>query len=83
MNQEHIQEIKKAVQETVNGQINNLSRKLDDYIVDDTEWKKRAESVILMGENVQGFGKVSLYIVGFIASVGGAVMIILNLLKDE
>lgn len=39
---------------------------------------KDTKPVIEMGKNVQGFGKVSLYILGFFASVSGAVLLIIN-----
>lgn len=75
--------IKETIQENVNGKIDIISRKLDTYIKEDNEWKVRAEPVILMGENVRGFGKVSLYVVGFVASVSGAVILIINLFKNK
>jgi hypothetical protein len=42
-------------------------------------FKKEIMPVIEMGKNVQGFGKVSLYILGFIASVAGAIYGILHI----
>ena len=75
--------VEKAVEKYVNG-------KLDNYIRDDmawksldADWKARAEPVIKMGENVAGFSKVSLYIVGFVASVAGAILVIINLIKKQ
>ena len=65
------------------GEIDKIHKKLDGYILEDNTWKKRAEPVIKMGENVQGFGKVSLYIVGFIASVAGAILVIINIFKNK
>lgn len=75
--------IQTTIQEKVNGKIDKLHVKLDTYIKEDTEWKNKAEPVIQMGQNVQGFGKVSLYILGFVASVFGAVVMIINLLRDK
>lgn len=47
----------------------------------DKEWKASATPVIDMGKNVQGFGKVSLYVIGFVASVTGAIIGLLHLTK--
>ena len=82
--------IENSIEKTVNGKIRILTEEfrehktvVNQYIKDDTEWKGKAEPVIQMGENVQGFGKVSLYILGFIASVAGAIAVIINLLRDK
>lgn len=95
MTNDQLQEIQDAVQKVMdknfNGKINTLTQEFRDhktvvnqYIIDDNEWKKKAQPVITMGENVAGFGKVSLYIVGFVASVGGAMVLLLNLFtKNE
>lgn len=61
----------------------NLDIKLTNFIEKDTEWKKTAQPVIEMGQNVQGFGRVSLYILGFFASITGAIYGILELLKKK
>lgn len=50
---------------------------------EDLEWKTTAMPVIEMGRNVQGFGKVSLYILGFFASVMGAIYGIIELIKHK
>lgn len=94
MNSDQIQEIKKTIVDTieksVNGKIIKLTKDFEkhqeivnQYIIDDNEWKAKAEPVITMGKNVQGFGKVSLYIVGFVASVAGAIMLLLNLFRKD
>jgi hypothetical protein len=87
MSEDQILELKKtiydAVQQTVNGKIDKINDKLDAYIKVDTEWKERAEPVIEMGTNVRGFGRVSLYIVGFIASVTGAIYTIIRLIQKK
>lgn len=87
MTQEQLKEIQnavgKAIQTHVNGKIDKLTVKVDAYIADDLQWKQQAEPVIKMGENVQGFGKVSLYIVGFVAAVAGAFISITNLFKEQ
>lgn len=93
MTEDQLQEISNTVQKVMeknfNGKLTTLTQEFRDhktivnqYIVDDNKWKEKAQPVILMGENVAGFGKVSLYIVGFVASVGGAIVLLINLLKD-
>lgn len=83
MNKEHLEQIKAVIRETVNGKIDKIDAKLDTYIKEDTEWKQKAEPVIKMGENVQGFGKVSLYIIGFIASAIGVIIGIIKLMEKK
>ena len=75
--------IENSIKIHVNGKIDRLHSKLDNYIADDTEWKKQAEPVIKMGESVQGFGKVSLYMLGFIASATGAIVTITKLINSK
>lgn len=75
--------LEKVVEKKVNGKIDHLHVKLDTYIKEDTEWKARAEPVIQMGNNVRGFGKVSLYIVGFVAAVAGAIISFTNLFNNK
>lgn len=82
--------IENSIEKTVNGKIRILTEEfrehkttVNQYIIDDTDWKQKAQPVIQMGENVQGFGRVSLYVVGFIASVTGAVIMIINIFRDK
>ena len=56
----------------------NLEAKLDAYILQDNEWKKRAEPVIQMGMNVQGASKSLLWLGGIILVLGGAYKIIVT-----
>lgn len=75
--------IKDTIKVEVNGKIDRINIKLDDYIKNDELWKEAAKPVIAMGVSMQGFGRVTLYIVGFIAAVGGAFMFINNFLKNH
>jgi len=75
--------IEVSINKNVNGKLDKMNAKIDNYIFDDNEWKQKAEPVIMMGRNVQGFGKVSLYIVGFVAAVAGAFISLANLFKNE
>lgn len=47
----------------------------------DAEWKDSAIPVIEMGRNLQGFGKVVLYVVVFVSAVGGAIFTVIELGK--
>jgi hypothetical protein len=46
-------------------------------------WQDKAQPVVTMGENVQGFGKVSLYLLGFVSALIGAIVLIINLFKKN
>lgn len=83
MKDTEIEQIKTIITETVNGKIDKLHIELRQYIKEDTEWKERAEPVILMGNNVRGFGKVSLYILGFVAAIIGAILGIISLINKK
>lgn len=69
MTPEQLLEIQDTIKKTVNGKIDLLTFKLESYIVADNEWKKKAQPTIDMGNNMRGFGKVSLYVIGFLTSV--------------
>jgi CHAD domain-containing protein len=75
--------IEKAIEKYVNGKISTLSHKLDNYIESDNEWKKTAQPVIEMGKNVTGFGKVSLYLLGFVASVSAGFYAIMSFINNK
>ena len=55
-----------------------LSEEFKDHKEVINKYIEETKPVIEMGKNVQGFGKVSLYILGFFASVSGAVLLIIN-----
>lgn len=76
-------QIELSINKNVNGKIDRLHSKLDNYIEEDTKWKNTAEPVIKMGENVAGFGKVSLYILGFVASVTGAIIGLIKIFEKK
>ncbi len=42
-------QIEISVKATVNGKIDNLNKKVDDYIKSDNEWKDRAQPTIELG----------------------------------
>ncbi len=73
--------IELSVRRHVNGNIIGLKTLIDNYIKEDEEWKKRAEPVIKMGENAQGTSKFVLYLSGLILAMGGAYLMVRNLIK--
>lgn len=77
------EQIAETVKVTVNGKIDALNKKVDDYIKSDNEWKDRAQPTIELGTNVRGFGKVFAYIIGTLAAVGGLVALIEGFIKKN
>ncbi|MCX6756346.1 MAG: hypothetical protein NTX85_03325 [Candidatus Nomurabacteria bacterium] len=75
--------ISKQIEITVNGKIDNLNKKVDDYIKSDNEWKDRAQPTIELGTNVRGFGKVFAYLIGTAAAVGGLFALFESLFKGK
>ena len=73
--------IEKAVDKHVNGKIKALGIKIDDYIVSDLKWKEEITPQIQLVKDTQGFGKVSLYFIGFVSAIVGVILLIYNLLK--
>lgn len=80
MNQEQIQTFKDEIKDhladtvkvTVNGKIDEIDRKIDLYIKEDTAWKVRAEPVVKAFENTNWLFKLFVSTLKFVALVGGA-----------
>ncbi len=85
MTPEQLESIKRTIAESieknVNGKVKLLTQKFDDYVISDMAWKDKADPVIQMGENLQGGGRVLIWFAGFVSAVGGAYLIIKNILK--
>lgn len=83
MTQKEFEQLKQHVAETikitVNGKIDKLNDKIDNYIKEDNEWKEKAEPVIEMGINARGASAAVLWIAGIVIAVGGAWLMIRNL----
>lgn len=86
--------IAESIEKNVNGKIRALDAKVDNYIKIDlehkeyeraetTEWRKGADEKLQFVVDLQGFGKVTKYVMGFIVSLGGAVAIILGWLHNK
>lgn len=61
----------------------NLEKKLDDYIRDDGEWKKRAEPAIELGIVARDASKAVLWVGGALIVIGGAIEIIIRFIKNK
>ena len=73
--------VEKSIEKYVNGKIRSLDKKIDDYIISDLKWKEVITPQIQMVQNLQGFGKVSMYVIGFLSAILGLVLLIINLWK--
>lgn len=51
------------------------------YVKEDVAWKEAADKKLEVVGSVQGFGKVSLYILGFLAALGAGVTLIYKLIQ--
>jgi len=81
--------IAESIEKNVNGKIRNLTQKVDDYIKTDlehketeraetNEWRKGADEKLQFVVDLQGFGKVTKYVMGFIISIGGTIAILVG-----
>lgn len=84
-------EIAKGVELHVNGKIRAIDTKLENYIMSDneykervakesSEWREKVDSKLEVVTNLQGFGRVAMYIMGFIGAVGVTIGVILKYL---
>lgn len=74
-----------TVRTVVNGKIDNIAKKLDTYITDDDEWKRRAEPVVKAFENTSWLFQLFIGTLKILGLLGGAVVAILaikNFLKQ-
>lgn len=73
--------IEKSLEKYVNGKIDKLTQKLDDYILSDNKWKESAEPVLQLGRNAEGTSKTIFWLSAIIIAIGGAFAIIKGLFK--
>lgn len=67
----------------VNGKIDRLQSKLDQYILDDNEWKKSAQPAIDLGNTARGASTAALWLAGVVITIGGAIAIITGFFKKQ
>ncbi len=81
MTSDQFEQINKTIEDTikrvVNGKIDRLDVKLDTYMKEDNDWKERANPTIELGNNVRGFGKVMVYLLG----IAGAIFAVIKFFK--
>ena len=61
-----------TIEKVVNGKINDLSTKINNYIIADTAWKVRAEPVIKAFENTNWLWRLFVSVLKFTALLGAA-----------
>lgn len=71
---EHVLNIvRSTIKDTVNGKIDRMDLKLENYIKSDNEWKTKADPILEMGRDLRSFGKIVVVILGIAATVFGIV----------
>lgn len=71
---EHVLNIvRSTIKDTVNGKIDRMDLKLENYIKSDNEWKTKADPILEMGRDLSSFGKIVVVILGIAATVFGIV----------
>jgi len=75
--------VKESIEKNVNGKIRNLDTKIDNYIVEDTQWKKddkkwkdTAQPVVNLGMSTINFWNVMRWILLTGASLAGFILAI-------
>lgn len=71
------EQIDKSIKMYVNGKIDRIDLKIDNYIKEDNLWKQTATPTIELGNNIRGFGKVIAYILG----IGAGIFAIVRIFK--
>ncbi len=66
--------VKLAVQEKVNGKIDKLTVKIDDYIKDDMDWKRESEDMRAWFKNFTLGKKMIINATKVISIIGGAII---------
>lgn len=71
---EHVLNIvRSTIKDTVNGKIDRIDLKLENYIKSDNEWKTKADPILEMGRDLRSFGKIVAVILGIVATVFGII----------
>lgn len=78
-----IDEAKSYFVAALNEVVKPLHTKLDNYIVDDTNWKKENEPYLKGLANLTGTAKIGVWIAIGISSVGGAFIMLRKLFFNE
>lgn len=85
MEKQHIEEIKKTIQESidknVNGKINVLTEEFRDYVKEDMAWKEEYEPYLKGLANLSGGAKLVIWFAVGISSLVGAFLAVKSLWK--
>lgn len=85
MTPEQFEELKISLNDqvkiTVNGKIDRLSIKLENYITSDNEWKEKAQPSIDLGNNTRTIGRFFAGMFGTIGVISGAIFGVWELIK--
>ena len=63
--------------------MNAFHEKVEKHLEADKIWKETAKPVIDMGVNMQGFGKVTLYAIGFVSAIGGVILLVAKFFEKK
>jgi len=69
----------KAIQQHVNGKIDKIDKKIDDYIKSDNEWKAEADPYLKGLANLTGGAKIIVWVAIGVSALIGAVLAIRKL----
>lgn len=72
--------IESTIRLTVNGKIDKINDKIDNYIKADTEWKERVTPSIDLMEKIGGFSDGTLFTLKLIGLIGAATAVIYGLI---
>lgn len=86
--------VAESIEKNVNGKIRRLDEKIDNYIREDNEhkermiletaeWRKSADEKLQLVSNIQGFGKVLMYFLGFCATLGGVIAMVVTFFHEK
>lgn len=73
--------ISDSIDRSVNGKINKLTQKFDDYVVDDTLWKKEYEPYLKGLANLSISAKFLVFFSMGISAILGVVIAVKNLIR--
>lgn len=63
--------IEKIIKLTVNGKIDRLTDRVENYIKTDDDWKEKAQPILEIGGDIRSFGKILFVLLGIAATIIG------------
>lgn len=77
--EELMQAINKQIEKSVNGGVREINKKLDDYILLDTQWKKDSQPALDNMKNLTGLGKTAFSLSLGVTAIIGAIFAVKKL----